>query len=465
MRSILAVASNTVKQALRMKVALVFVVLLLVLLPLLALSASGDGSMKGRLQTFVSYGVSLTSLLLSLLTLFTAIYTTTSDLVHKQVYTVLTKPLRRYEFLLGKFFGILFLDVVLLILFSGIIYGIVVLAPRYVNVSAQEQLELNDQFYTARARMLPKPVAVTEEEVEAKYQQLEHDQVLDQKFDKHSPGKLKDYLRNQLRMSKNAVAVGAPHIWEFNNIKPLDPNEELFLRFKFDVAVTPPDEQFYSRWTVGDDRPSKRGEKSTTPIRFYDRKDPVRTFREFPIPARVVAKDGYLAVGFLNVPQLNQTTVIFSEGKRRNDKENESLVLLYKAGTFRGNFFKAMLLIFFRLVFLAGLAILSATFLSFPVAALLALVVFLTVSVSGFILESFGYLGDALQQVYGSTIELIIKGLPQFDKYSPSEYLIDAQLIDWYMIHWASWTLLWALVLLGLGLAIFSFKELASDTS
>ena len=69
MRSIWAVAVNTVKQALRMKVAVVFIILLVVLLPAMGLAMTGDGTLKGRLQTFVSYGLSLTSFLLCLLTI------------------------------------------------------------------------------------------------------------------------------------------------------------------------------------------------------------------------------------------------------------------------------------------------------------------------------------------------------------------------------------------------------------
>ncbi|MHC4497616.1 MAG: hypothetical protein ACYS21_00720, partial [Planctomycetota bacterium] len=64
MHSVWAVAINTIKQALRMKIAAVFIVLLIVLLPIMGFSMTGDGTLKGRLQTFVSYGLSLTSFLL-----------------------------------------------------------------------------------------------------------------------------------------------------------------------------------------------------------------------------------------------------------------------------------------------------------------------------------------------------------------------------------------------------------------
>ena len=96
MRSIWAVATNTIKQAVRMKIAAVFIVLLLVLLPVMGISMTGDGTLKGRLQTFVSYGLSLTNLLLCLLTIIVSIYTLTNDIQQRQIYTVITKPCLLY---------------------------------------------------------------------------------------------------------------------------------------------------------------------------------------------------------------------------------------------------------------------------------------------------------------------------------------------------------------------------------
>ena len=93
MRRIWAVATNTIKQALRMKIAVVFVILLLVLLPVLGMTTTGDETLKGRLQTFVSYGLSLTSFLLCLLTIIISIYSVTSDIDQRQIYTVITKPI------------------------------------------------------------------------------------------------------------------------------------------------------------------------------------------------------------------------------------------------------------------------------------------------------------------------------------------------------------------------------------
>ena len=465
MHSVLAVATNTVKQALRMKVALVFIVLLLVILPVMAFSASGDGTIKGRLQTFVSYGLSLTSFLLSLLTIFTAIHTTTGDIKHRLVYTVLTKPIRRYQFLLGKCLGILFLNLVLLVVFGAGIYGVAVLAPDVVGADDLARQELNDQFYTARASLFPKTLDVTPQELEAEYLKLKKNQIMDQYFaEGTSVARVKDWLYKRMRLEKNAVPVGSEKIWEFRNVKVADPNGMVFVRFKFEVATPPEDEQLYSFWTVGDIRPYREGKQSDTPIYPVQRKDPIRTYREFAVPADAIAADGYVAIAFVN-PPINNTVVMFMEQGSNQNLESQSLALLFKAGTFHENFIRGVCVVFFRLAFLAALACMASTFLSFPVAVLLSMVVFFTVSISGFVLESFSFLEATAGQIYKHTLALMVKGLPQFDKYNPSVYLIDGKLIDAEMFVWASWTMVWAALLLALGLLIFSGKELARDTS
>ena len=147
MRSIWAVATNTIKQAIRMKVAAVFLILLLVLLPVMGFSATGDGTLKGRLQTFVSYGLSLTGILLSLLTIIISIYTVASDIEQRQIYTVITKPIRRFEFLLGKLLGVILLDMILLSLFAAIIYTITVYTPKFVNTTEIERMQVNNEFF------------------------------------------------------------------------------------------------------------------------------------------------------------------------------------------------------------------------------------------------------------------------------------------------------------------------------
>ena len=172
MRSIWAVAIITLKQAVRIKIAVVFIILLMVLLPLMGISMTGDGTLKGKLQTFASYGFSLTGFLLSLLTIVVSVYSLTSDIKQRQIYTVLTKPIRRFQFLFGKLLGIILLDVALLALFSAVIYAIIIYTPKFYKSNQAELEQVNNEFFTARAGLIPPEVDVTQE-VENTYKRLE----------------------------------------------------------------------------------------------------------------------------------------------------------------------------------------------------------------------------------------------------------------------------------------------------
>ena len=446
-----AVARNTIRQALRMKVAVIFIVLLLVLLPVMGLTATGDGTLQGRLQTFLSYGLSLTSLLLCLLTVIVSTYTITSDIEQRQIYTVATKPIRRFEFILGKLLGVIVLDVALLALFGGIVYGVTVNMPRFFDVSEAQRQQLDNEFFTARASLVPPEIDV-QQEVLALYEQKKEQ--LEQIYPSLTRADILKELTTRKRLEKRAAGIGDAMLWEFENVKPQGEDKTLFIRFKYDVSEDPPDGQVYGRWQIGDLRPLRDGTEMKTPIWPEDRKDPIRSFREIRVPSAVVAEDGYLSVAFLN-PPLNRTVVIFPI--------EDGLEVLYKADTFTGNFIRAALLILCRLIFLAALGVLAASFLSFPVAILFCLVIFFTGTISGFILESFDGMSRGLSEFYNHTLRFFIQLLPRFDKYNPTNFLVPARLMTWAFLGRVVLTMVCikAVLLVILSLIVFSFRELA----
>jgi len=430
-----------------MKVAAVFLILLLVLLPVMGFSATGDGTLKGRLQTFVSYGLSLTSILLCLLTIIISIYSVTNDIEQRQIYTVITKPIRRFQFLLGKLLGVVLLDAILLSLFAAIIYTITIYTPQFFNTTETERIQANNEFFTARAALAVPAVDVSQE-VKDRYEQLKRNRELPENI---SYDEIIAELTTQQQLAKRAADVGQVLVWEFDNVEPLA--QSLFIKFKYDVAVNPPDMQVYGRWFAGDYQYIRYGTESKTPV--YDRihKHSVRNFHEIEIPADVVPEHGHLAVAFQNAP-LNNTVIIFPP---------DGIEVLYKADTFTGNFVRAVLLILSRLIFLACLGILASTFLSFPVAILLCLFLFSTASVSGFVIESFGYLSENIGIIYSYTIKWIIQLLPQFDKFNPTKFLVPARLLSWSLLARCAGVMVCikAFLLLVIALVIFSYREIA----
>jgi hypothetical protein len=454
MHSIWAIAKNTIKQALRMKIAVVFTLLLIVLLPVMGTAMTGDGTLKGRLQAFVSYGFSLTSLLLCLLTIAVSVYSLTSDIDQRQIYTVLTKPVRRFQLILGKLLGVILLDAGLLALFAGIIYTVTVYMPQYCKASEDELIQVRNEFFTARMGLKPSEVDVTAE-VEKAYEKLEKSGKLPPDVSNNKT--LRDNIIAKLtkgkQHDKRSAVIGRELVWNFDDVKPANANESLFIRFKYDVSANPLDLKVSGKWLIGDIR--QYGSKVETPVYTFERRDLIRTFYEIEVPADAVAEDGYLAVVFYNDPQLNDTIVIFPP--------EDGLEVLYKSGSFSANFLRSVLVILFRLIFLACLGILSATFLSLPVAILFCLVFFFAGSISGFIIESFSTLSENMSRVYYFTIKPIIYLLPQFDKFNPSKFLVPARLLNWSLVAKAAGLTVCvkAVLLLLVALMIFTFKEIA----
>jgi len=451
MSRIWAVAVNTIRQILRLKIATAFVVMLFVLLPVMGFGMTGDGTLKGRLQSFVSYGLSLTSLLLCLLTIIASIYTLTSDIKNKQIYTVITKPIKRYQLIAGKLFGVVLLGSVMLLIFSSLIYAIAVSMPRFLNSSEQEIAQTKDEFYTARASVSPMQQDVTKD-VELEYDKLAKSGMLEEVFKKDSKQQIMEQLRKQKKLEKSSASVGSQVLWEFHNIKPAAGSEGIFIKFKYDVSVTPADNQIFGGWLIGDNR--KPVKEIDTGVYDLSRKDSVGIAHEIKVPANAVAKDGYLAVAFFNVP-LNNTVVMFSP--------IDGMEILYKADSFFANFVRVALLIEVKIIFLAVTGLLAASFLSMPVAILLCLVVFFTGSISMFIIDSFDYLNEGVAGFYKYVLKPLIQFMPQFDKIEPAAFIVPAKILSWGVFFKVVSIMIFikSLALLFIALLVFGSRELA----
>jgi hypothetical protein len=227
----------------------------------------------------------------------------------------------------------------------------------------------------------------------------------------------------------------------------------MFIKFKYEVAVTPPDMQIYGRWYAGDPEYVKTG-KQPEPQPFERiLKHSVDTYHEIEFPADVVPENGRMAVAFMNIP-LNRTSITFPA---------DGLMVLYKADTFTANYIRAVILILLRLIFLACLGIMTSTFVSFPVAVLVCLVLFSTASISNFIFDSFDLLGSNMSLVYSLSIKWMVRLLPQFDKFNPTSFIVPARLLSWQMLAKCALFMVFIKsgILLALAFITFSCREIA----
>lgn len=122
-RRVWALAWLAVKDSLRRRVVVVFVVFLLLLL------FAGwflDPSSDHPLRLYISFVLTATSYLVLLLMLFLSALSLPNDLKNKTLHTVVTKPVRPSEIVLGRMLGFAVLGTVLLVMMSVISYVFVV---------------------------------------------------------------------------------------------------------------------------------------------------------------------------------------------------------------------------------------------------------------------------------------------------------------------------------------------------
>ncbi len=96
-------------------------------------------------------------------------------------------------------------------------------------------------------------------------------------------------------------------------------------------------------------------------------------------------------------------------------------------------------MIFVQMLFLAGLALFAASFLTFPTACLVCLLVFFAGSGVGYLVESISWSlkDDSQLLAYGVAhytrplVWTFLEAIPDFSVYTPSEAMVDGQLVSW----------------------------------
>jgi len=122
---ITAIALNTFKEAIRDRILyllLFFAVVSLIFSRLLAILAVGD-----RVKIIMDVGLASLSLFGALMAILMGTSLVFKEIDKKTIYTLLSKPIHRYQFLLGKFFGLILTLLVMLFLMSLIFIVIVLL--------------------------------------------------------------------------------------------------------------------------------------------------------------------------------------------------------------------------------------------------------------------------------------------------------------------------------------------------
>jgi len=432
----IAVARLLLDEAIRMKLAVVFIVMLIIYIPLLATQLDEHERLQYRLQTFLSYGTGVSYALLAVLTVFLSTATVTFEQRDKQIFQIASKPLGRFQYLMGKWLGLIVLNAVLLLMTGGATFWFTQYLRSQPAVDVFDEIAVNEQVLTSRIGVRPTVPDYRQEALRLAEQKLRDNPELES--NPSAIAILGNEMLSELQSQMLSIPPGEYREYVFNNVRPISRRVKATVRFDgqpivlraliqslVDLSITnadgsvyyAPGEQFQLDFTETQThiylRPREVQQQSASPmvegqtlvINYFPGN--ALTLR-FKINSGENMPDVQLPItillgGSVMIPQTavlvqTQTALIpagFVDDENRvrlaifnGDWQTgeaypatitipwDGLELMYKVDTFEWNYFRSMLIIWLKLGFLAMLGIAAATFASFPVACLLAFTIF-----------------------------------------------------------------------------------------
>lgn len=230
MLGVWSVARSTFSHCLRMKSAGVLLIVLAVVLAALPFVMTGDGTLAGRVRTFLAYGIGLTATLLSVTTILLATSVVSGDIEDKFVFTLAVKPLARWQYVLGRWLGMVLLNAVLLSAATLFIWVMAVhLRDAGQVLNPEDRRAVETEVLTARGKAQAEWPFDFDQRLKKLIEQAKaagrYDEALSEYVKKHRGDRkraaaalIKEYA-NALVMDLQSVPPGGVAAWKFTGVK------------------------------------------------------------------------------------------------------------------------------------------------------------------------------------------------------------------------------------------------------
>ncbi|HYE02110.1 MAG TPA: ABC transporter permease subunit [Phycisphaerales bacterium] len=465
----LAIARNVVQEAVRMKVSLVFIILLIFGMAALPELLHEGTPLRYRVQTFLQYGAGGTFWLVAIMTLFLAVGSVAFEQRDRVIWQTMSKPVAPWQYVLGKWLGVVGVAGVLLVVSaSGVFLFTEYLRnqPAHGEVApyvaagnlavSEDRLALESQVLAARRVVRPTVPGVDQEAMRqlveeriARSRQTEPDL-------RDTPdlrARLRDEIDTERLQQHLTIEGGRSETFVFEGLEPAA-RAALPMTLRYKINSSGNDPQLFPRVT------------------FYIpnggavvREVALGHAMTIPLSAGAVDEHGRVTLTVINgdvhADTPNPYTINFPP---------DGLEIYFAAGSYRANFVRVMLVLWLKLSVLAMLGVVAATFLSFPVASLVAFGIFLMAESARFLWNSLEFYAST--ETSGEVIwwRVLVRavavpvsgGLRFYADLRPSRDLVEGRLLGWETVGYAVGTLGGlTLLLLGAGVLIFRRRELA----
>ena len=363
MRRILAIAGLAVRAAIRSRLVICLLVLLLAIIIGLPLVVQGDGTPEGHVRITIGYTMGLASLVLSLTALWAGALSISREVADKQIQMLCSKPVHRIEIWFGKWLGLTAVHVALLGLSALASYVTLYRAIHSDRFTDEQRHHLQTDVLTARRPLHPPPPDV-ERAARAELQQRMERGLLPEGMD---PAATLQNLRQEMLMQALAIPPGGQLAWTFPLPPDLDPAAGLRLSFRFSTSrlgIQPA----RGTWLAGPPQGA--------PLFRITATNNPGSVHTLELPAASAAGGSALVVRYIN-DDPEPFTLLFAA--------RDGLVLHIPAGGFAANFSRAVALTAFRLALLVAIGLTAGTLFSTPVAAFMALAGMIVLQLGGYV--------------------------------------------------------------------------------
>jgi hypothetical protein len=477
---VFAVARNMLIEATRMKVSVVFIVILIFAMAMLPGSLSPETPLRYRVQSFLQYGTGGSFWIIAVLVLFFSAASVAFEQRDKQIWQTMTKPVASWQYILGKWLGVSALAAALLVVCSSGVFLFTeylrqqpaVGEAKYIAPGDPRAGELTEdrriletQVLSARESVVATvPLSMDDPDFQAGVKRyIEENQVRDPEFAR-TPAvydKVVNDLYKDLVLRSRMIDPGAYKAFHFKGLaRARASGQPLTLRYRVDAGSNAPDQLYHITFVIGT-------------LTYPSQDVTLGPTHSLSFPPTLIDDTGELEV------IVHNSQVTFTEEGQPVVAPNAGTItipadgfeLTYRAGSYQVNYLRVAFILWVKLAFLAILAICAATFLSFPVACLVAFAVFVIAESTGFLSLSLEYY-DAVNA--GEKVlyyKVIVRGIGlavawMFKTYAdlrPTGKLVDGRVLDWASVAWGTCVLAcWSLVLYGASVLVFRRRELAT---
>lgn len=454
MKSILAIAGLTVRAAIRFRFFLVMAISLVTLVLLLPVLIKHDGTAEGLLQILITYTLGVVFILLGASTLWMSCSVLARDIEDCSIQTLVVKPVPRWKIWLGKWLGIFFINLFMLNLCGGFLYGLI--SWRASQLPDEQKVVLREELLVGRGvanRTIEDQTETVDKIVADRLKNSEEFAQLDQEFARKEIEKqVKAYQETVPAFSGRLFTVDMKGREDQVKDKPLQ------LRLKFNPSGKDLNNRYDINLIVGD---AQSTNSHTMEVVLPGDSDSV-----ISMPPNLLDKSGEIVVQVHNMTKYDLSF-----------PEEDGIQILYHEYGFRLNFARGLGILLFWLSLLSAVGLAAGSFLSFPVASffsLSVLVIGMSAGIMSEVLDDGTLLPSSFKGPFVIRVIVDIIFLPIFKMvvsvfglalgYSPIENLATGRSISWGQLFLGAFQII---VLMGgvcaaFGISVFTRRELAT---